>query len=123
MAFKKHCSTLVVRVLNSTCRAGGKSYTTSGKLLSLMACPEQLGTSKYPADHSPASDLGWLGVSTGKALPSLSKQGAKLSSAFPLCPIEGMVYESAIVPSPSQDEGLCMLSSLNYCSLSVGTSV
>lgn len=72
MAFEKHRSTLMIRVLSSTCRAGGKSDNISGKMLSLMACPKQLGMSKYPAEHSPASDLGWLGVSTGKELPSLS---------------------------------------------------
>lgn len=84
MAFEKHRSTLVMHVLSSTCGAGGKSDNISGKMVSLMACPKQRGMRKYPAEHSPASDLGWLGVSTGKALPSLSVSKGLNSALLPL---------------------------------------
>lgn len=84
MAFEKHRSTLVMHVLSSTCGAGGKSDNISGKMLSPMACPKQLGMSTGPAEHSPASDLGWLGVSMGKAPPSPSVSKGLNSALLPL---------------------------------------
>lgn len=103
----------MMHVLSSTCGAGGKS-DMSGKMLSLMTCPKQQGMSKYPAEHSPASDFGWLGVSTGESTAfSFSKQGVKPGSVSPLCPVEEIVCESAMVSPPQQAEKLCKLSSLN----------
>jgi len=55
--------------------------------------------SKCPAEHGPASDLGWLDVSTGKALPSLSVSKGLNSALLPLVALvsEGFLNQ----PSPT----------------------
>lgn len=66
LSFKSYHSMLVMHVLSSTCRAGSKSDNTSGKIVSLLESPKQLGMSKYPAEHSPVSDLDGLVSVQGK---------------------------------------------------------
>lgn len=64
--FKSYHSMLLMHVLSSTCRAGGKFDNTSGKIVSLLKSPKQLGMSKYPAELSPATDLAGLVSVQGK---------------------------------------------------------